>query len=147
MSQKHRSPEPDETGSVSLTKKQVADKVRRRETLADHDMRGLDLSCLCFDGMDLTRAKLAHSDLSHATFRRANLAWASLWGADLTEADFEGACLEDADLDQARLAGASFRGARIRRTLFPLAEVSLEEVQTSVRTGQKIVEHEPDDDG
>ena len=46
MTQRNRGLDPDEAASVSLTKKQVSDKMRRRESLAEQDMRGLDLSGL-----------------------------------------------------------------------------------------------------
>ena len=43
----------------SLTKKQILDHLAKGESLADTDMRGIDLAGVCFDGADLQRVKLA----------------------------------------------------------------------------------------
>jgi len=121
-----------------LTKKQAVDHVNRGESLKQADIRGTDLSGVCFDGADLEFAKLAECNLTRATFRGANLRNASLWHSDCTDACFDGANLEEADLDLSNLDGASFRGAKIRKAIFPFNRVSLEEIQTSVRTGRRV---------
>ena len=51
---------------------------------------------------------------------------------------FDEANLEEADLDFSELDGASFKGAKIRKAIFPLSRISLEQLQQSVRTGRKV---------
>lgn len=135
------------TFSPTLTRKQVAEKLRRKESLADADLRGLDLSGTSFDDADLVRAKLGAADLSRCTFRRANLTGASLWNANLQDATFERANLEDADLDQANLDGVSLLGARVRRTIFPTDRLPMDRIRESVRVGRRLVmeKREPED--
>ena len=125
-------------GVSTLSRKQVRDRIRRRESLRDQDMRALDLSGLCFDELDVRRAKLAEANLTGSTFRGADLSEASLWHAKLRDVVFDGANLEGADLDTAILDGATFRGAKIRRAIFPCRRVSLSRIQQSVRTGSRV---------
>jgi len=124
-----------------LTKKQVLDLINRKQSLADMDMRGIDLSGVCFDGADMECAKLAEANLSRATFRGTNLNNASLWHAECKDAVFDGAMLEEADFDFANLEGASFRGAKVRKAIFPYNRLPLEDVLHSVRTGRKVRMH------
>lgn len=121
-----------------LTRHQVAELLVRRKNWANTDFRGLDLSGLCFDRTDLTRAKFADCVLTNASFRAANLSQASLWGANCCDVVFDDANLTDCDLDLSELHGASFWGAQLARTLFPLDRVSLDQIHTSVRTGKPI---------
>ncbi len=107
-------------------------------SLVDLDMRGIDLSGVCFDGADLEFAKLAECNLSRASFRGTVLRQASLWHADCKDACFDGANLEEADFDFADLDGATFRDAKVRKAIFPFNRISLEQIQTSVRTGRKV---------
>lgn len=130
-----------------LTKKQVVDMVSRGDSLAGLDLRGTDLSNVCFDGIDLAEAKLADCNLVRCTFRGSDLRAASLWHADCTDAVFDQANLEEADFDLAFLDGCSFRGAKIRKAIFPLSRLSLETLKTSVKTGKRIrMERRPSDD-
>ncbi len=130
----------DESSSpVSLTKKQVMDRLRRGESLADADLRGLDLSGTCFDSCDLSYAKMAECTLSRCTFRSANLSGASMWQADLRDTNFTSANLDDADLDMTNLDGAILYKAKIRRTLFPLDRLPMERIQDSIRSGRRLV--------
>jgi uncharacterized protein YjbI with pentapeptide repeats len=108
------------------------------QPLAFYDLRGIDLSGVCFDNADLSCAKLAFCNLSRATFRNANLSFASLWHADCKDAVFDGALLEETDLDLANLDGATFKGARIRKTQFPNGRTALAEIERSVRTGRRV---------
>lgn len=121
-----------------LSKKQVQDMLARGDSLFDLDMRGVDLSGVCFDNADLEQAKLAEANLSRATFRNATLKQASLWHANLTDAVFDGANMEEADLDFADLDGATFKGAKVKKAIFPFNRVSLDQINTSVRTGRRV---------
>jgi uncharacterized protein YjbI with pentapeptide repeats len=129
----------ESSAPVSLTKKQVLDRLRRGETLAEADLRGLDLTSSSFDGVDLSYAKMAECTLVRCTFRGANLSGASLWQADLRDANFTNANLDDADLDMANLEGAILYKAKIRRTLFPMDRLSMERIQDSIRSGRRLV--------
>jgi uncharacterized protein YjbI with pentapeptide repeats len=121
-----------------LTKKSIADLLNKGGSLARHDLRGLDLSGVCFDNADLTEAKLAGCNLSRATFRNANLTDASLWQTDCKDAVFDGALLDATDLDLANLDGASFKGARLKKAILPNGKVALDEITSSVRTGRRV---------
>lgn len=120
------------------SKKQVMDLIARGTSLADADLRGTDLSGVCFDGADLQRAKLADCNLAKATFRGTDLTSASLWHADCKDACFDEAILVHTDLDLTNLDGATFRGARIRKSIFPTTRVSHDQINRSVRTGRKV---------
>jgi uncharacterized protein YjbI with pentapeptide repeats len=122
----------------TLTKKQVMDMVARGQSLAEMDMRGIDLSGVTFDGADLRFAKLAESNLSRASFRGADLMGASLWHSDCKDAVFDGANLEEADLDLANVDGATFRAANVRKAIFTFSRISLEQILQSVRTGRRV---------
>ncbi|HMV65668.1 MAG TPA: pentapeptide repeat-containing protein [Myxococcota bacterium] len=122
-----------------LTKKNIAEMLSRGQPLAYIDLRGTDLSGLCFDNADLTSAKLAFCNLARATFRNANLRLASLWHADCKDAVFDGAVLEEADLDLSNLDGATFKNARIKKTTFPNGRVAMEEIEKSIKTGRRVV--------
>lgn len=122
----------------SLTKKQVIDLIAKGESLADMDMRGIDLSGVCFDGADLQRVKMAECNLARSTFRGTDLSAASLWHSDCKDAVFDEANLEEADLDFCNLDGCTFRGAKIRKAIFPFSRLSLDEIQVSVRTGKRV---------
>ena len=95
----------------SMTKKQVIECIQRKHSLVAADLRGVDLSGLCFDDMDLRGAKLAECNLARATFRRANLESASFWSTDCKDACFDYANLESADFDFSNLDGATLRHA------------------------------------
>ncbi len=113
-------------------------RLARGDSLADNDLRGLDLTGVCFDGADLRRAKLAESNLARATFRGADLSGASLWHSDCKDAVFDEANLEEADLDFANIDGCTFKNAKVRKAIFPNPRQTLDEVTQSVRTGKKI---------
>ncbi len=81
---------------------------------------------------------MAECNLGRASFRGSNLQSASLWHSDCKDACFDAANLEEADLDFTNLDGATFKEAKVRKAIFPLNRVSLEQVQTSVRTGARI---------
>lgn len=126
------------TVSRPLNKKQILEAIAKKEPLIDCDMRGLDLSGVCFDGMDLRRCKLGESNLSRATFRGADLYLASMWHSELQDAVFDEANLEEADLDFANLDGCTFKGAKVRKAIFPFSRLSLEKILDSVKTGKKV---------
>ena len=121
-----------------MTKKQIVDALARGDSLADMDLRGLDLTATCFDGADLRRAKLAECNLSRATFRGADLSGASLWHSECREACFDEALLEEADFDFANIDGCTFRGAKVRKAIFPNPRQTLDEVTASVKTGRRV---------
>ncbi len=121
-----------------LSKKQIVDALSRGDSLADCDLRGLDLTAVCFDNADLRRAKLAESNLSRATFRNADLSGASLWHSDCKDACFDEALLEETDFDFANLDGCTFRNATVRKAIFPNPVQTLREVLQSVRNGRRI---------
>lgn len=122
----------------TLTKKQVTDMLAKGTSLCDVDLRGVDLSGLCFDHADLRMAKLGQCNLSRATFRGTNLAYASFWQADCKDACFDGAILEEVDFDLTNLDGCTFRNARIRKSIFPVPKINLDDIAKSVRTGARI---------
>ncbi|HNH48360.1 MAG TPA: pentapeptide repeat-containing protein [Myxococcota bacterium] len=121
-----------------LNRKQVQDMIRRKETLAEADLRGCDLSGVSFDGADLRFAKFAEANLTRCSFRNANLEGASFFGASLKDATLEDCNLEDADLDFAWLDGVSLRGSKVRKAIFPLKKVPLEEIRESVKNGKRL---------
>jgi uncharacterized protein YjbI with pentapeptide repeats len=129
----------DFQGARALSRKQVVDMIRRKETLVEADLRGCDLAGVSFEGVDLSYAKFAESNLSKCNFNRADLTGASLFGANLKDATFEEANLEETDFDYANLDGVVLRGAKVRKTLFPYRRVSQEAVRESVRSGKKLV--------
>ena len=122
----------------SLSRKQVLDMLRKGRALVDSDLRGTDLSGICFDGVNLQWAKLADADLSRCSFRGANLSGASMWHANLKDCVFDESILGFADLDEANIEGCTFEGARIKKTTFPNPRVSLTLVEESVRTGTRV---------
>ena len=128
----------DFTNSRPLTRKQVIEMIRRKEGFEDTDLRGCDLVGLAFDGMKLQRAKFAEANLTRCTFRGADLEGASFFGANLKDASMEEANLEDADFDYANLDGVTFRAAKIKKAIFPLRRIGLEEIRDSVRTGRRV---------
>jgi len=121
-----------------LNRKQVQDMVRKKESLVEADLRGCDLNGLVFDGTDLRFAKFAEANLSRCSFRGANLEGASFFGAALKDAILEDCNLEDADLDFAWLDGVSLRGSKVRKAIFPLKKVPLEDIRESVRSGKRL---------
>lgn len=121
-----------------MSKKQITDALSRGDSLADQDLRGLDLTGVCFDNADLRRAKLAESNLARATFRAADLSGASLWHSDCKDACFDEAVLDETDFDFANLDGCTFRNAKVRKAIFPNPRQTLSEVMVSVRTGRRI---------
>lgn len=141
-------PDREDLGGRSLTRKQVVDMIRRRDSFVEADLRGCDLSGVAFDGIDLSFAKFAEANLTRCSFRGANLTGASLFGANLKDASLEEAVLEEADLDYANLDGVILRGAKVRKAIFSHRRVSAEAIRESVRTGRKLVMEAapPDDD-
>ena len=125
-------------GARALTRKQVLDMIKRKESLVEADLRGCDLSAIDFDGVDLSYAKFAESNLSRSAFRGANLTGASFFGSNLKDANFEDANLEEADFDYANLDGVVLKGAKVRKAMFPYRRVSAESVRESVRTGKRL---------
>ena len=121
-----------------LTRKQVIDLLRRGRSLEQADIRGLDLSGINFDGVNLRWTKLADADLSQCSFRGADLTSASMWHANLKDCAFDDAVLDGADLDCANIDGACFKGARIRKTIFPIPRTEMHQVMESVRTGSPV---------
>ena len=122
----------------TLSRKQVQEALRRGSSLADADMRGLDLSDLSFDQADLRRAKLADANLSRCSFRGADLRSASLWHANLKDAVLDESVLEEADLDFANLDGVTLKAARVRKAIFPQERLSMDSVWSAVRTGHRL---------
>lgn len=140
----------DFVGGRSLTRKQLAEMIRRKESLHHVDLRSADLSGMVFDGLDLSWAKFGEANLTRCSFRNATLVGASFFGATLKDAVFDGADLEDADLDYAWLDGVSLKDAKVRKAIFPLRRVSMDTIRESVRTGKRLaMERIPldDDDG
>jgi uncharacterized protein YjbI with pentapeptide repeats len=112
--------------------------IRRKEPFEDADLRGCDLVGLAFDNIDLSRAKFAEANLSRCTFRGANLTGASFFGASLKDGSLEEANLEDADFDYCNLDGVTFRNAKIKKAIFPLRRISLDDIRDSVKTGKRV---------
>ncbi|MFZ5479684.1 MAG: pentapeptide repeat-containing protein [Myxococcota bacterium] len=121
-----------------LTRKQVVEMVRKRESMEDADLRGCDLVGISFDGANLQRAKFAEANLSRCSFRGANLECASFFGANLKDASLEEANLEDADFDYANLDGVSLKGAKVKKAIFPLRRIPLDDIRESVRSGKRL---------
>lgn len=121
-----------------LNRKQVQEMIRKKESLVEADLRGCDLNAIAFDGLDLSFAKFAEANLSRSTFRGCNLTGASFFAAALKDATLDDANLEEADLDYAWLDGVSLKGAKIRKAIFPLKKIALEDVKESVRSGKRL---------
>ena len=77
-----------------------------RESGADADLFGADLTCAYLSGANLTCAYLSGANLTCANLRGANLRDADLRDADLRDAD-----LTRANLTRANLTGADLTGA------------------------------------
>ena len=122
----------------TLTRKQVQDAIRRGTSLVGADLRGVDLNGISFDNVDLTRAKLADTNLSRCTFHGANLSHASFWHANLKDASLDQATLEGTDFDFANLDGCTVKGARVKKAIFPLNRITMDEILDAVRTGQRL---------
>ncbi len=126
-------------GSLTvLTKKQIIEILGKGESLAELDVRGIDLSGVNFDNADLSFSKLAECNLTRATFRGAKLMSASLWHCECKDCVFDNANLEEADFDYANLDGCSFKNAKIKKAIFPFVRLPLADVQESVRTGKRV---------
>ncbi|MCB9760070.1 MAG: pentapeptide repeat-containing protein [Alphaproteobacteria bacterium] len=121
-----------------LSRKQVLELLRRGKSLEQADIRGLDLSGLCFDGVNLRWTKLADANLARCSFRGADLTSASMWHANLKDAIFDEAVLDGADLDCANIDGCTFKDARIRKTIFPIPRDQMGQVMESIRLGTRI---------
>ena len=121
-----------------LTRKQVVEMIRKRESFVEADFRGCDLAGMSFDGLDLTNAKFAEANLSRCSFKGANLSGASFFGASLKEASLEEATLEAADFDYANLDGVTFKGARFRKAIFPYKRLPMEQIRASIQGGQRV---------
>ncbi|MFN7145998.1 MAG: pentapeptide repeat-containing protein [Myxococcota bacterium] len=128
----------DFTGGRPLTRKQVLEMIRKKESFEEADLRGCDLAGVAFDNANLARAKFAEANLARCSFKGATLVGASFFGANLKDASLEEANLEDADFDYANLDGVTFRGAKVRKAIFPLRRVPLKDIQESVRTGKRV---------
>ena len=128
----------DFSTSRSLTRKQVLEMLRKKESLEEADLRGADLVGVGFDGANLARAKFGEANLTRATFKGAILVGASFFAATLKDASLEDANVEEADFDYANLDGVTFRGAKVRKAIFPLRRLSLKDIQDSVRTGRRV---------
>ena len=57
---------------------------------------------------------------------------------EVKDASLEEANLEDADFDYANLDGVTFRAAKIKKAIFPLRRIALDEIRESVRTGRRV---------
>ncbi len=130
--------DPEEFGDAALTRKQVVEMIRRRDSLAEADLRGADMSLLCFDGLDLSYAKFAEANLLRSTFRGSNLTGASFFSANLKEVCLDGANLEEADLDYANLDGVTLHNAKVRKAIFPSKKLSATDVRNAVATGARL---------
>jgi len=124
---------------LSLSRQQVQIVLKKEKSLIGCDLRGLDLSGLCFDDANLKSCKLAEANLSECSFNGANLTKASLWKANLKNAKLDNAVLTEADLEWSNLDGCSFFGAQIARAILPLQYVTLEQLHESISSGKKIV--------
>ena len=122
----------------TLTRKQVQDAIRRGNSLVGADLRGVDPNGISFDNVDLTRAKLADTNLTRCSFNGANLTHASMWHANLKDACLDEATLEGTDFDFANLDGCTVKGARVKKAIFPLNRISLDEILDAVKTGQRL---------
>lgn len=122
----------------TLTRKQVQDAIRRGNSLVGADIRGVDLNGISFENVDLTRAKLAESNLTQCSFVGANLSHASMWHANLKDACLDKATLEGTDLDFANLDGCTLKGAWVKKAIFPLARISMDEILDAVKSGQRL---------
>lgn len=121
-----------------LSRKQIQDMIRKKESFVEVDLRACDVSGIVFDGLDLSYAKFGEANCQKASFRRAKLVGTSFWNANVREVSFEEADLEEADFDYANLDGSTFRAAKIRKAIFPVKRLSLNAVKASVRTGERV---------
>jgi hypothetical protein len=103
----------------------AAEELRRRGSLTDGSLQGVDLTGANLEGADLSRAnlegvrlefaRLQRANLYGANLKRVNLYVAQLQGANLEEANLEGAFMVYANLEEARLCEANLRGADLTR--------------------------------
>ena len=105
------------------------------------DLRGMDLSEINFDGMNLPACKLAEANLSTSNFRGANLTDAPLWRANLNNVVLDETVLDGADLEWSNLEGCTMKDARISRTIFPLQLFSPLHFLDATRTGNPLQPH------
>ena len=125
-------PKLDDT---TFTRKEVQLAIQQQRSLANADLRGLDLSEMDFSGVNLENCKMAETNLSKSVFHGANLSGASLWKANLKRADFSNAILVDTDLERCILERTKFLGASIQRAILPLQIVTREEINDAVEHG------------
>jgi uncharacterized protein YjbI with pentapeptide repeats len=125
-------------GADTLSRKQVQEMLRKGQSFVEADLRSAELSGLSFDGVDMRWAKLAEAELVGCSFRKANLSGASFWSANLQNAVLDGAQLEGTDFDFAFMDGCTLKGAHVRKSVFPLGRLTMDQVQASIRTGEPL---------
>ncbi len=128
----------EEIETPSITRESIIEGAKHGETFANEDLKGLDLSNIKIDklnlqaailsgvnfkntdlsGAMLAEANLAHADLSYANLRDANLKDADLTGANLTGADLTGACLEDALFENANMQKTILNNVNAENAIF-----------------------------
>ena len=113
----------EEFGDSALSRKQILEVVRKKESLDEADLRGTEFG---------------EANLSRSSFKGADLRGASFFSANLKDVCLDGANLEDADLDYAQLDGVTLHNAKIRKALFPTKRLSLADVRASVATGVRL---------
>jgi uncharacterized protein YjbI with pentapeptide repeats len=97
---------------AELTRASVLAAVAKGESLADKDLRGLDLS----------RAALVNAGLAGALLQDVDLSGSDLSGADLEGANLSGACLRGSRLLRANLKDADFTRANLEQAALGAAD-------------------------
>ena len=123
---------------VTLTRKEVLERLAETKDMRDMDIRKANLIKIDFGGCDLRGTNFSYSNLKDCSFKDCDLRGASLWNANLEGADFTNANLEDADLDYAKLRGAILYHANIRRASLPTELIPREDIMASVETGCRV---------
>lgn len=123
---------------VTLTRKEVLERLAETKDLRDMDIRKANLIKIDFEGCDLRGTNFSYSNLKDCSFKNCDMRGTSLWNANLEGADFTNANLEDADLDYAKLRGAILFHANIRRASLPTELIPREDIMASVETGCRV---------
>jgi uncharacterized protein YjbI with pentapeptide repeats len=92
-------------------------KTIRPLTLAQANLRGVDLGSVCLEDATLRGADFSGANLSNATLLRANLTDACFRDCDLSKASFQGSNCKGANFSDAVLLGANFNFAILEHAL------------------------------
>lgn len=102
----------------SRIREEVLEALANRQSLAERDLSGVDLSGIDFSNADLGGTFFESSNLSGARFDGANLAAAVLAHSRANQVSFKGAKLAGANLGGAKLEGTNFADTDLKGAIF-----------------------------